>query len=105
MLLDDPTRGVDLGTKADLYQLFRGLADAGPHGPLVFDRRSRSSCMRPDLVLRDGAIVAEFPRDQMMSEERLIEASFRSVEDGAAADPMRRSRTDGRDSGRPSSRR
>ena len=29
ILLDDPTRGVDLGTKADLYQLFRELAAEG----------------------------------------------------------------------------
>ena len=29
ILLDDPTRGVDMGTKADLYRLFRNLADEG----------------------------------------------------------------------------
>jgi ribose transport system ATP-binding protein len=29
IVLDDPTRGVDMGTKADLYRLFRSLADEG----------------------------------------------------------------------------
>ncbi|MFI9638769.1 sugar ABC transporter ATP-binding protein [Micromonospora sp. NPDC051925] len=29
MLLDEPTRGVDVGAKAEIYRLFRDLADAG----------------------------------------------------------------------------
>ncbi|HEY7750284.1 MAG TPA: sugar ABC transporter ATP-binding protein [Aestuariivirgaceae bacterium] len=29
MLLNDPTRGIDVGTKQELYQLMRGLADQG----------------------------------------------------------------------------
>ncbi len=29
ILLNDPTRGIDVGTKQELYQLFRELADAG----------------------------------------------------------------------------
>ena len=29
ILLNDPTRGIDVGTKQELYQLLRDLADAG----------------------------------------------------------------------------
>lgn len=29
LLLDEPTRGIDIGTKAEIYQLIRRLADAG----------------------------------------------------------------------------
>ena len=29
LLLDEPTRGIDIGTKAEIYQLIRQLADAG----------------------------------------------------------------------------
>ena len=29
ILLNDPTRGIDVGTKQELYRLMRELADAG----------------------------------------------------------------------------
>src|SRR3546814_20198266 len=29
VLLNDPTRGIDVGTKQEIYQLLRALADAG----------------------------------------------------------------------------
>ena len=80
ILLDDPTRGVDLGTKADLYQLFRSLASQGR--TLLWyssDDTEFAQCDRT-LVMSDGAIVAEFSREEL-TEERLIEASFRSALD------------------------
>jgi ribose transport system ATP-binding protein len=81
ILLDDPTRGVDVGTKADLYQLFRGLASQGR--TLLWyssDDTEFAQCDRT-LVMSDGAIVAEFSREEV-TEERLVEASFRTVQDG-----------------------
>jgi ribose transport system ATP-binding protein len=81
VLLDDPTRGVDLTTKADLYRLFAELAAEG-RGIAWYstDDTEFTHCDRT-LVMRDGAIVAEFHRDTV-SEERLIEASFRDAKDG-----------------------
>ena len=38
ILLNDPTRGIDVGTKQELYQLLRRLADAGRGDPLLLDR-------------------------------------------------------------------
>ena len=29
MIMDEPTRGIDVGTKAEIYRLMRELADAG----------------------------------------------------------------------------
>ena len=38
ILLNDPTRGIDVGTKQEIYQLLRQLADAGRGDHLLFDR-------------------------------------------------------------------
>ena len=35
LLLMDPTRGIDVGTKQELYALMRQLADEGRHDPLL----------------------------------------------------------------------
>ena len=83
LLLDDPTRGVDLGTKADLYKLFRTLADEG-RTVLWYstDDTEFAECDRT-LVMRDGAWWRSF-RARGLSTERLVEASFR-VAGGPAA--------------------
>jgi ribose transport system ATP-binding protein len=82
VLLDDPTRGVDLGTKADLYRLFRSLADEG-RAVLWYstDDAEFAECDRT-IVMRSGVSVAEFGRQQL-SPDRLTEASFRSVDEAA----------------------
>jgi ribose transport system ATP-binding protein len=78
MLLDDPTRGVDLGTKSDLYRIFRGFATEG-RALLWYstDDAEFGECDRT-LVMRNGAVVAEFDRPHATS-DRLIEASFRQI--------------------------
>lgn len=79
ILLDDPTRGVDLGTKADLYRLFRSFADEG-RAVLWYstDETEFRECDRT-VVMRDGLAVAEYGRDEV-SANRLIDASFRQVD-------------------------
>ncbi len=42
LLLNDPTRGIDVGTKQEMYQLLRDLADAGRGDPLLLDRLRRA---------------------------------------------------------------
>lgn len=88
LLFDDPTRGVDLGTKADFYRLVRELASQG-RTVLWYssDDTEFAHCDRT-LVMRDGAVVTELQRDEL-TEERLIEASFRSIDRGGAHDPRR----------------
>jgi ribose transport system ATP-binding protein len=58
ILLNDPTRGIDVGTKQELYQLFRKLADAG--AAIIFystDYDELIGCCDRVLVLHDGRIV------------------------------------------------
>ena len=56
ILLNDPTRGIDVGTKQELYQLLRRLADAG--AAILFystDYDELIGCCDRVLVLYDGA--------------------------------------------------
>ena len=58
ILLNDPTRGIDVGTKQELYQLMRKLADAD--AAILFystDYDELIGCCDRVLVLYDGAVV------------------------------------------------
>lgn len=75
LLLDDPTRGVDVGAKAELYRLMNQLADEGmsivvtsselPELLTVSDRV---------LVLCEGELTGEFDRSEA-TEQRIMEAA------------------------------
>ena len=57
ILLNDPTRGIDVGTKAEIYQLLRKLADAG--SAILYystDYDELVGCCDKVLVMYDGAI-------------------------------------------------
>jgi ribose transport system ATP-binding protein len=58
ILLNDPTRGIDVGTKQELYALMRELADAG--AAILFystDYDELVGCCDRVLILYDGRIV------------------------------------------------
>ena len=60
VLLNDPTRGIDVGTKQEIYQLLRDLADAGT--AILFystDYDELIGCCDRVLILYDGRIVRE----------------------------------------------
>jgi ribose transport system ATP-binding protein len=60
ILLNDPTRGIDVGTKQEIYQLLRKLAEAG--SAILFystDYDELVGCCDRVLVMYDGAIVRE----------------------------------------------
>jgi ribose transport system ATP-binding protein len=62
LLLFDPTRGIDVGTKHQIYDLVRELADGGA-AILLFTSELREIALVCDraAVLHNGAIVAEMP--------------------------------------------
>jgi len=62
LLLFDPTRGIDVGTKHQIYDLVRELADGGA-AILMFTSELREIGLVCDraAVLHNGAIVAEMP--------------------------------------------
>jgi ABC-type sugar transport system ATPase subunit len=60
LLLDDPTQGVDVGTKADLYEVLRSLRDDGVATLLVSSELTElASVADRVLVMRDGRIAGE----------------------------------------------
>ncbi len=81
ILMDDPMRGVDIGTKLEVYRLVREQAATGRTFiwySTEFDELQH--CDRA-YVFRDGTITANLPRHDI-SEARVLEASFGQ---GAAA--------------------
>ncbi|CAN5299189.1 sugar ABC transporter ATP-binding protein [soil metagenome] len=66
ILLNDPTRGIDVGTKQELYVLLRKLADAG--AAILFystDYDELIGCCDRVLVLYDGAVKNELVGDEI----------------------------------------
>jgi ribose transport system ATP-binding protein len=84
ILLNDPTRGIDVGTKQEIYQLLRRLADSG--AAILFystDYDELIGCCDRVLVLYDGRITRELVGDAIT--ERALVASALNVETGEAA--------------------
>ena len=76
LLLFDPTRGIDVGTKNELYRLIRAYADAG--GAVLFHSTEIPElvylCDRT-LVCYAGRVVCEIPAEQL-SEEEILRAAL-----------------------------
>jgi ribose transport system ATP-binding protein len=84
ILLDDPTRGVDVAAKRDFYQL---TAEIARSGRLVIWHSTEDleflECDRV-LVFADGRIVAEL-HDDAITEQAIVDASFAAATKHAAA--------------------
>ena len=69
LILDEPTRGIDVGTKVEIYEIIRKLADEGL-GVLVISSELPEIvglCTRV-LVMRDGIITGEVSGDDINEE-------------------------------------
>lgn len=75
LILDEPTRGVDVATKVEIYQLISDLA-AGGIAILLISSELPEILGLSDraLVMREGRMVGEFTRAEA-SEERLLAAA------------------------------
>jgi ABC-type sugar transport system ATPase subunit len=73
IIFDEPTRGVDVGAKFEIYQLMRQLAERGVAILMISSDLVEILGMSDRiLVMHERQIVAELSRDQA-SEERIIE--------------------------------
>ena len=75
-LFDEPTKGVDIGAKVDIFKLIRGLAESGK-GCLYFSSEIHEAIGISDriLVMYNGQIVKEFSRQEATQERILLYAS------------------------------
>ncbi len=66
LLLDEPTRGVDVGARAELYQVIRALADRGV-GVLLVSSEVPEVLGLADrvLVMREGRLIHEAPASDL----------------------------------------
>ncbi len=73
--MDDPMRGVDIGTKQDVYKMIREEADKGR--TFIWYSTEMDEVQECDrvYVFREGRIVSELAGDAV-SEENILAASF-----------------------------
>jgi ribose transport system ATP-binding protein len=75
LFVDEPTRGIDIGAKAEVHELLAQLAQQGL-GVVVISSDLLEVLAISDriLVIREGRISAEFTREQA-TQERVIDAA------------------------------
>jgi ribose transport system ATP-binding protein len=85
LLLFDPTRGIDVGTKNELYRLFRAYADAG--GAVLFHSTEIPELVHLSdrvLVFYAGRVAAEISGDRL-TEEEILRAALGSADEAEKA--------------------
>jgi putative multiple sugar transport system ATP-binding protein len=83
LILDEPTRGIDVGAKYEIYSIINKLADAGKAVLMISSEMPEllGMCDRV-YVMNEGRIVGELPREEA-SQEAIMRMIIRST--GAAA--------------------
>ena len=72
LILDEPTRGVDVATKVEIYHIIDNLANSGMSVLLISSELPEILGMSDrSLVMREGHLVGEFSRSES-TEERLL---------------------------------
>ncbi|MEM1046058.1 MAG: sugar ABC transporter ATP-binding protein [Pseudomonadota bacterium] len=80
ILLNDPTRGIDVGTKQEIYLLLRALAEEGA-GILFYstDYEELIGCCDRVAVMYDGRVVSEL-EGEAITEENIISSALNLAE-------------------------
>ncbi len=77
LILDEPTRGIDVGAKYEIYSIINGLADSGK-GVIVISSEMPELLGICDriLVMNEGSFVGAFGREEA-SQEKIMRAIMR----------------------------
>jgi L-arabinose transport system ATP-binding protein len=85
ILLDEPTRGIDVGAKSEIYSIIYQLAKSGVGVVVVSSELPEILGVSDRIaVMRQGKIVAEFLRDEATAEKVLEKALPVSEASGSA---------------------
>jgi ABC-type sugar transport system ATPase subunit len=85
LILDEPTRGIDVGAKAEIHRIMSELAAQGMAVLMISSELPEVLGMSDRvLVMREGRIVAGFDRADA-TQERIASAMMRVVPNTAAA--------------------
>jgi ribose transport system ATP-binding protein len=76
VLMDDPMRGVDIGTKLEVYDLLRAEAATGRTFLWYTTEMDELNYCDHIYVFRNGRIVADLPREEM-TEQKILQSSFK----------------------------
>ena len=75
LLLDDPTRGIDVGAKAELYALIDTLCQSGLAVVLTSSELPELLTLSDRIiVMAEGRVTAEFSRDEA-NEKKIMSAA------------------------------
>jgi ABC-type sugar transport system ATPase subunit len=73
LLLDEPTRGIDVGTKAEVYRIVRAAADAGLAVLLVSSEMPELLALSDRvIVLSGGRVTGELRGEGELTQERIL---------------------------------
>ena len=74
MILDCPTRGVDVGVKAYIYQLMREMKEKAMSMILISDELTEVLGMSDRFgIMREGKIVGFLRRDEDFTQQKVVE--------------------------------
>ncbi|MBT2568807.1 sugar ABC transporter ATP-binding protein [Arthrobacter sp. ISL-85] len=72
LILDEPTAGVDIGTKSEILEMIRELASAGKAVIVISSEYPELLAVSDRvLVLKDGSVIRDIPRSDIADEEYL----------------------------------
>jgi rhamnose transport system ATP-binding protein len=88
LILDEPTRGIDIGAKVEVHRIISELAGSGLGIILISSDLPEVLAMSDRItVLHEGRITAEIPRERA-TEERVMFAATGSASDDEASGPV-----------------
>lgn len=77
LILDEPTRGIDVGTKTEIYNLIKSLAERGIAILLISSELQEILGMSQRvIVMNSGSIVSRFEKNEI-SREKIIKAALK----------------------------